>query len=190
MIDLQYKFQLVQHPVSVPVDVWPIIGFRWQRFDIMAYNAIQVKSANEWLDPPYEMPGDVLTFNQQYYVGYAGAQLRGRIEATKISPPLLWTLQGDWGYTEAYNTDHHLLRVGERYTMERTHGDCWHAAFTVEALLTDRIGFGVQADHLQIRTTGTHRWSNAPYGIDETWGDGVFVASRQTWITAFLRVRM
>ncbi len=189
MIDLGYKFQLFESAGNAPLELWPMIGFRWQRFDIMTYDLVQVKSDNEWLEPPDTVQGDVLTFNQQYYVGYAGVQLRGRLEPSFL-PPLVWTVQGDWGYTEAYNTDHHLLRSGDRYTMERTHGDCWHAALTVEALLTNRIGLGVQADHLQIRTTGVHRWFNEPFGVDESWSDGVFVSSRQTWITAFVRIRM
>ena len=105
-------------------------------------------------------------------------------------PPILWTLQGDWGYTEAYDIDHHLLREGDMFIMNRTAGNCWHAALTVEAVVTERIGVGVQADQLYIQTVGEHRWLNEPLGIDETWTNGVAVSSRQTWITAFLRIRM
>lgn len=191
MLDIGYKRRIFDHPLGLPVEVWPMIGFRWQRFNITAYDGEQVKSGNEWLNPPDLLPGDVINFNQQYYMGYTGAQFRGRIEPKLgILPTLLWTLQGDWGYTEAYNIDHHLLREGNMYTMNRTHGDSWHVAMTLEALVTNRVSFGVQADHLQIATTGRHRWFNEPLGINESWGTGVQVWSKQNWITAFLRVRM
>jgi hypothetical protein len=188
MVDFAYKFRILEQPFSLPFGVWPIIGFRWQRLDIVAYDAEQLKYDNRWLEHPYYMAGDVLTLNQQYYIGYAGGQLRGKIEWSRL-PTILWTLQGDWGYTQAYNIDHHLVREGDRYTMERTHGDSWHVALIVEALVTNRFDIGVQVDHLQIATTGTHHFLNDPLGTDETWDNGVRVASSQTWITGFLRFR-
>jgi len=189
MLDIEFKCKLFEPPSSFPVEVWPVIGFRWQRLNITAYDGEQVKSDNQWLDPPDTYEGDVITFNQQYYIGYAGAQLRGRLTPPRLCPIVL-TLQGDWGHTEAYDIDHHLIREGDMFVMNRTHGDCWHVALTVEALVTDRIGLGVQADQLQINTVGEHRWLNGPLGVDETWGNGTAVSSRQTWITAFLRIRM
>ena len=188
MLDVGVQYQLADRPFGMPFELWPLIGFRWQRFNITNFDLAQVKYDNEWLDPPDIYFGDVITFNQQYYTGYAGAQLRGKLEP-RFFWPVLWTLQGDWGYTEAYNVDHHLLREGDMYAMHRTHGDCWHTAITLEALVTQRIGLGFQADYLDISTTGSHRWLNEPYGIDETWDNGVKVWSTQTWLTGFLRIR-
>lgn len=189
MIDLAYEIRLSERPMGLPVEIWPTIGFRWQRLDLTAYNLTQVKFDNEWLDPPYTYEGDVITFNQEYFTGYLGGQLRGRLE-TWILPPIALKLQGDWGYTGAYNTDHHLLRSGDRYTMETTHGDCWHVALTAEAYYChDRLVIGFQVDHLQTNTTGTHRWLNVPENTDEVWDNGVSVWSRQTWLTAFIRTR-
>lgn len=189
MLDFEFKYQVFDHPLGLPVEVLPLIGFRWQRFDITAYDGAQLKFENQWLDPVWVNDGDAITFNQQYYIGYLGAQLRGRLELPGLCP-IVWTVQGDWGYTEAYAIDHHLVRAGDRYTMDRTHGSSWHTALTVEALVTSRIGLGVQADYLQINTTGTHRLVNEPANVDETWSDGVSVSSCQTWVTAFLRIRM
>jgi hypothetical protein len=188
MLDFTYKFRLFDRPFHLPCGVWPIVGFRWQRLDVVAYDLEQVKYDNVWLDPPYTNSSDIITLNQQYYIGYGGGQLRGEFQ-WRFLPPIVWTLQGDWGYTQAYNIDHHLIREGDRYTMERTHGDCWHVALTVEALVTNRFALGVQVDHLQISTTGTHHFLNDPYDIDETWDNGVKVWSMQTWITGFLRFR-
>jgi hypothetical protein len=189
MLDIEYKYKLFEPPANLPVEVWPLVGFRWQRLDVTAFDLSQVRFGNVWLDPPETYEGDVITFNQQYCIGYAGVQLRGRLAIPNL-PPLVWTLQGDWGYTEAYNVDHHLVREGDMFSMNRTAGNCWHAALTVEAVVTARIGVGVQADQLYIQTVGEHRWLNEPLGIDETWSNGVTVSSRQTWITAFLRIRM
>ena len=143
------------------------------------------------------LDGDMITFKQEYSIGYLGAQLRGRLE-TRILPPIAWTLQGDWGYTQANNVDHHLSGYEDygihQYAMEDTHGDCWHVSLTAEALFCrDRFSIGLQADYMEISTTGTHHWlviRRHTTPVDETWTNGVSVSSCQTAITAFLRLRI
>ena len=105
MLDLEYEFRLLKCPLGLPVDVWPMIGFRWQRFDMTSYGGDQIIPPYGPFPPPFD--GDGITFKQEYSIGYLGAQLRGRLE-TRILPPIAWTLQGDWGYTQANNVDHHL----------------------------------------------------------------------------------
>jgi hypothetical protein len=178
------EFQWTERTFKLPVEFWPTAGFRWQRFDIMCYDGVQVKYQNQWLNPPDQYPGDVITFNQQYYIGYLGGQFR-----TKIRSVLL-TFQADWGYTWAYNIDHHLLRDGDRFTMDATQGNSWHLGFTAEVPLSEQIRFGFQFDHMEIRTTGTHHLQNLPLGEDATWDNGVSVSSNQTSIMAFVRFRM
>jgi len=63
-----------------------------------------------------------------------------------------------------------------------------HVAVAAETPLTKHFNVGLQVDHTEIRTTGTHRWYM--YGTDYangTWSNGVSVTSDQTSITAFLR---
>ena len=193
MLDIEYEFRLLERPLGLPVEVWPMIGFRWQRFDITGYAGNQIIPPDGPFPPPFD--GDLITFKQEYAIGYLGAQFRGRLE-TRILPPIAWTLQGDWGYTQADNIDHHLFYEYydvHRYTMDDTHGDCWHVALTAEALFCrDRFSIGVQADYMEISTTGSHRWveSGNTTPVDETWTNGVSVSSCQTAITAFLRLRM
>jgi hypothetical protein len=152
MLDIEYEFRLLKCPLGLPVDLWPMIGFRWQRFDMTAYAGNQLFSTGGIVPPvgPFGPPfdGDGITFNQQYSIGYLGAQFRGRLE-TRFLPPVAWTLQGDWGYTQANNVDHHLLRdEGNWYAMEDTHGGCWHVSLTTEALFCrDRLSIGLQADY-------------------------------------------
>ena len=189
MLDFGFDFQLSEHPFGLPIEIWPTLGFRWQRFNMMCYDAVQVKEDDVWLNPPISYPGDGLSFNQQYYIVYLGGQFRGKLEM-KYLPPIALTVQMDWGGTNGYNVDHHLLRPGDRYTMESTSGSCWHAAFTAEALISERFSAGIQADYLEIRTRGKHRLYNAPLGDDLTWENGVLASSNQTWLTAFLRIRI
>jgi hypothetical protein len=198
MLDLGYEFRLSERTLGLPVDVWPLVGFRWQRFDMMARDGDQlINDGTLGPDLPpvgYHWIGEMGTFNQQYSIGYLGAQLRGRLE-TRILSPIAWTLQGDWGYTQGDNIDHHISGYEptvHRYTMESTHGDCWHVALTVEALFyRDRLSIGVEADYLNISTRGNHRFlcDSESEHIDETWDNGVSVMSHQTWLTAFIRTR-
>ncbi|MGD0655325.1 MAG: hypothetical protein ABSA16_13355 [Thermoguttaceae bacterium] len=189
MLELEYEFRLLKHPLGLPVDLWPLAGYRWQRFDMMSSDSYQIIPP----DGPFQSLG---TFKQDYSIGYLGTQLRGRLE-TRILPTIAWTLQGDWGYTQANNVDHHISGYEElgyhRYTMEDTHGDCLHIALTAEALFClDRFSIGVQADHTEINTTGSHHWlvyNDIITLRDETWTNGVSVSSSQTSITAFLRLR-
>jgi hypothetical protein len=199
MLDLEYEFRLLERPLGLPVDVWPMIGFRWQRFNMTAYNGYQIINDGTLGPdlPPvgYHWTEDEITFKQEYSIGYLGAQLRGRLE-TRMLPPIAWTLQGDWGYTQANNVDHHVSgyeAMGiHRYTMEDTHGDALHFSLTAEFLFCrDRFSLGVQADHMDISTTGSHRWvqSGDTIPVDETWSNGVSVESSQTSLTAFIRTR-
>jgi hypothetical protein len=184
MIDLGLDFQLTDSTFKLPIAIWPTIGFRWQRFDLTCYDGVQVNYGNQWLDPPDQYPGDVITFNQQFYIGYLGGQLRAKIKSVTL------TLQGDWGYTWGYNIDHHLDRAGDMFTMESTEGNTWHLGFTAEVPLSTHVCVGFQCDHLEIRTSGTHRLQNLPLGEDLSWNNGVSVSSNQTSLMAFLRFRL
>jgi hypothetical protein len=185
MLDLGASFKLTDLRFRRPIEVWPAAGFRFQRFDVTG-------SSLSYLVPPLgpvpDLEGvDVITFNQQYYVGYFGGELRTTVFAGRAALDVRF--QGDAGPTAGYNIDHHLLRPGKRLTMERTSGAAWHIAIAVEAPLTKRLAVGLQAEHMEIRTSGTHRLLNAPADIDLTWDNGVLVQSNQTSLTAYLRAR-
>jgi hypothetical protein len=72
MLDWGFDFKVVEGESGIPIELWMTGGFRWQRFNITAYNLVQVKENNIWPDPPYTYQGDVITFNQQYYTAYLG----------------------------------------------------------------------------------------------------------------------
>jgi hypothetical protein len=187
MIDLNLQYRLLDHLSILPVEFWLSGGFRWQRFNITAFDAIQVKENNVWPLDPWTYAGDVITFNQQYYTEYIGGEFRTTL-AWIPALPLELRLGGDYGGTQAYNVDHHLLREGDRYTMESTSGDTLHYTASAEIQLRKNLSIGAQYDQLFIRTQGHHRYLNEPYGIDETWDNGVRVRSDQSWFTVYLRL--
>jgi hypothetical protein len=181
MVTLDVERKLTERFFGVPVELWPIVGFRWQRFDLTAYDLNQVKFDNQWTS--IRVPGDIITFNQQYYIAYVGGQLRKTFYIAETRPIHL-TFQGDWGYTWAYNIDHHLL--GDFYGLQADQGSSWHIAFTAEVPLNECVSCGVQADYLNIRTTGTDREIGRPTPGPRT--NGVTSYSDQTSITAFVRL--
>lgn len=188
-LDFGLDFQLLDRPFDLPCEVWPTLGFRWQRFDMMCYDAVQVKQDGVWLDPPDEYPGDVIRFNQQYYVFYLGGQIRGRIDLKRL-PPIAWKFQGDWGDVNAFNVDYHLLREPGRRSSEKTHGGLYHLGITAEMPLYRRLSVGVQADYTKLRTQGEHHLYVPTEGINEAWTNGVVVSSEQTALTVFFKLSM
>jgi hypothetical protein len=189
MLDFNLEYRLLDHIFVLPVEFWLSGGFRWQRFNISAYDAVQVKEGNVWPPDPWRYDGDVITFNQQYYTEYLGGEFRSTL-AWIPSLPLELRLFGDYGGTQAYNVDHHLLREGDRYTMESTFGDTLHYGLSAELYLMKNLSVGAEYEQLVIRTHGEHRWYNEPYGTDERWTNGVDVRSDQSWFTVYVRIRV
>jgi hypothetical protein len=204
MLDLGGEFRLGDCILlGTPVEVWPMAGFRFQRFNMTGHDGVQI--VGDWPGAPYFipppgtlLPGDLITFNQQYYMGYFGGQLRTTLNVTHV-PPVLVTFQGDWGATAGYNIDHHLFyeQFGiHRYTMDSTDGGTLHLSLAAETPITAHFSIGLQLDHMEIRTTGSQRLvmsgNTQALGlqpVDATWNNGVSAVSDQTSLTAFIRGR-
>jgi hypothetical protein len=189
MLGIELDVQLLDGLFGQPIEVWPLGGFRWQHFHLMCYDLVQVKEDNVWMADPYTYSGDVIDFKQDYYSPYIGVELRTVLSFWSFLHAQL-TLAFDGGYVAARNTDRHLLREGDRYTFDRTSGTAGHIAFTTEFLIGSHFSLGLELDHLEMRTSGTHRLLNEPLGIDETWDHGVRVWSDQTWLTLFAAFRI
>lgn len=195
-IELEGSYKLTDCFLSRPIELWPLIGFRFQRFDITGYDGVQVINDGTFPNLPpvgYRWDGDTITFNQQYYMGYIGAQLRGHINIMKVRP-VTWSLQADWAGTWGYNVDHHISgyedRGIQRYTMESTQGGAFHVAFNIESPLGKRFSTGIQVDHTEIRTWGSHHFvMTGASTADETWSNGVQASSDQTSIMGYVRAR-
>ncbi len=178
-IELEADYKYSDCILGMPIEVWPLAGFRFQRFDITAYNIDTI------VGPLAPYTGDVITFNQQYYMGYIGAQFRRSI-VRECRRPIDLMFQVDYGGVGGYNVDHHLLRTpAPRYTFESTGGDQIHFSLDGNIPINCHLNAGLKVDYLRIRTTGTHRLTEP--GTDETWNNGVLVKSEQTALTAYLQ---
>lgn len=164
------------------VDLRPVIGWRWQRLRFVTHDGVQSTIG----ETPLALPGDGIRFCQTYHQYFVG--LKSDIDLTGYVPLPRFNLlmQADWAYVEGKNEDLHLLRAGQRYTFERTHGEAWHGFFCLKAGLTDKLALGLEIDWLQISTTGSHRLLNVPFEVDFTLDHGVTVWSRQTSLALVL----
>lgn len=167
-------------------DLRPLVGFRWQEFQFTAHDGLQVYPGYPGMAPD-PLPGDAIGFEQTYWQYYAGARAGIELPKPAMLKSLTALLQLDWGYVEAQNTDHHLLR-GKRYTLEETTGDALHGSVGLAAGLTERLTLSLDGDFLRINTTGTHRWLDQNFSpvIDEQWSHGVKVWSEQNRLSLTL----
>jgi outer membrane protease len=177
-IDLDMKVSDWLHWPS-RLDLRPVIGFRWQQFNIVTHDGSQLTVG----EPPAPLPGDTLRFEQTYRQIFLG--LRGDLDLGKWAwlTRLTTLFQVDWAYVEGHNQDHHLLRQGARYTYDDTTGQAWHGAIGLKAGLSRHLALTLKTDFVRIVTTGTHRLVNAPLGIDLKWSNGVNVWSDQNSIS-------
>lgn len=194
LLDLGGVYHLTNVEIEdVPIEIWPMAGFRFQRFDMVGHDGLQIIGDDPMIPAPGTLlPGDLITFNQQYYIGYLGGQLRSTLHLRHL-PPITWTFQGDWGSTAGYNVDHHLFyeQLGaHRYTMESTWGGAMHLSLAAQMPVARWLTLGVQFDHTQIDTTGSHQmliYDDFGNRMQQTWDNGVKVSSTQNSVTAMLR---
>lgn len=164
-------------------DLRPVIGFRWQRFELVAYDGI------EFYPDPGPIPGDTIRFEQVYRQYFLGFRMSYDLTRHIRSLPLHVNFQVDRAHVDGDNSDHHLLRAGKRWTYEETSGEAWHASLGIKAALTKRISAGMEVEYLRIETTGTHRLDNNVFDIDIHWDHGVEAWSEQKCITISLEYR-
>ena len=137
------------------LDLRPVGGVRWQRFDLLAFDGTQWEYGAEGDTQVTPLPGNVIRFRQTYWHYFLGLRAGWR-PLPRRHPGFQITGQVDWAYVKGDNKDHHLLRAGTRITQESTSGHAWHAALGVEAPLGCGFFLGIQADYLYLTTTGSH----------------------------------
>jgi hypothetical protein len=201
-LELAASFKMSDCGLALPFEIWPTIGFRFQRFSMMAYDGLQVVNDGTM----GELPGgatvapagsrwqeDSISFNQQYYMSYFGGQVRTTWKVLDDRPVAL-VFQADLAGAWAYNIDHHIggyEAAGiHSYCMDSTTGGALHLSLSAEMPVVKRFSIGLQVDHLEIRTTGLHRdYLTGKENSDETWSNGDSVTSDQTSLTACVRGR-
>ena len=75
-------------------------------------------------------------------------------------------MQGDVGLVNGTNEDKHLLRAGDRVTIDRTRGYCWHVCLGASLDIAHQIRLRFEGDFKRVTTTGSHSLSNPAFNID------------------------
>lgn len=168
-------------------DLRPALGFRWQRLSFLTHDGLQIHPAPGDTQPPEPLPGDGIAFEQTYRNFFLGIKMAHEWKKLPQIRRLKLRGQLDWAYVTADNEDRHLLRMGERFTYQKTSGQGWHALVGLDMGLTERLTAMIEMDYLRINTDGTHRLVNRTFGIDFLSKYAVTVWSEQTSLTLGLR---
>jgi outer membrane protease len=167
--------------LGLPVwfDLRPVVGVRWQRFELVPHDGVQISPAPGDSTPPVPLPGEGIRFEQTYWQYFLGIRATYDLRRQLPASPLKISGQLDWAYVKGDNSDHHLLKAGNRWTYEETNGYAWHALLGIKAGLTESISAGLEAEYLRLRTTGSHRLVNDLFNVDFKFYNGVTVWSEQ-----------
>lgn len=185
--------------LSLPawLDLRPLIGVRWQRFNFVTHDGWQQQLEAGLAWGAYQpLPGDGISFQQQYIHAYAGLLLSADLARLGLAhlglgrPGQGWevSLQGDLAQVWGQNRDHHLLREGFRITQESTEGWAWHTALCLRAPLWSWGSLALTGDYLFITTTGDHTLTNDPQDLYYNFDYGVKVWSQQMGLSLALEI--
>jgi hypothetical protein len=172
---------------SSPSSLRPIGGYRMQYFDFTTHDGVQMDLAGNVV----QLPGDGIDFKQvfhHYYLGGLFVTSLGGGAGFGYPGTIQLTVQGDVATVTGRNEDKHLLRDGDRVTVERTRGYCWHVALATTLDVRNLLRFKVEGDFKRIITTGSHNLTNGTFNIDFSF-DGARVWSDQATISALGELR-
>jgi outer membrane protease len=168
-------------------DLRPVAGIRWQRLDFVTHDGVQYDlTGNTSPDP---LPGDGIRFEQTYMQYFLGIRIAYDLGKQTGAAPVRFFSQVDWARVEAHNSDHHLLRPGNRWTYEDTRGYAWHGSFGFKAGLTANLHAGLEFEYLWIETAGSHRMEVYDFDMRFSFDYGVKVWSQQKSVTLSLEYR-
>lgn len=165
----------------------PVVGWRYQYFFFTTHDGYQSELGGVAVD----LPGDGIEFTQIFNHYYVGAMANTTVDlGAFISslPRIRIEAQADYGMVVAKNQDLHLLRDGERYTIERTRGHCWHVYLCAALLSARNATARIEADFKRVLTNGGHQLTNSAFALDFSF-DGANVWSDQASVAAVGEVR-
>jgi hypothetical protein len=167
--------------------VRPIAGYRIQYFDFTTHDGVQMDLGGN----VSQLPGDGIDFKQvfhHYYLGGLFVTSLGGGFSYGYPGTIQLTLQGDVAGVTGRNEDKHLLRDGDRVTVERTRGFSWHVALGASLDVRNLLRLKLEGDFKRIVTTGSHNLTNGTFNIDFSF-DGARVWSDQATISAMGELR-
>lgn len=170
--------------LPVGIDIRPVVGFQWQRFNFMAHDGKQWSYFPP--EPPVDLVGNSLHFRQGYQLYFLGVKASYAWGNVVDALPATIFLFCYWAYAKADNEDHHMMRPGFRLTLEESTGNAWFFSGGTRTCLSRNISAVLEVSYLTIRTTGTHRLYNEPFEVDFSFDHGVKVWSEQATLAARL----
>ncbi len=179
LVDLQLS---AATSIQIPPGLRPVVGTRYQQFFFTTHDGLQSLLGG---GPVAELPGDGINFRQTFYHLYIGSILNTVLDLGRVwasLPDLKLDAQLDYAVVIAKNEDLHVLRSGERVTIENTRGHCWHLSLGSEILVRDRLKTRLEADFKRMITHGGHQLTNNIFAINfsfdgsRVWSDQIAVS--------------
>lgn len=164
----------------------PVVGARYQQFRFTTHDGMQMAVGGS----PQALPGDGIGFKQTFYHAYVGGML-GTVVRTggpfSTLPTVMLDFQFDYALVKGANEDLHLLREGDRVTMEKTTGHAWHCSIGAMLLVRQSLSARIEVDFIRTLTHGSHRMVNSLFNIDfsfdgaRVWSDQASIAALAEW---------
>jgi hypothetical protein len=173
---------LLNPELSIFKTARPTMGVRYQTFSFTTHDGYQVSLDGSSTD----LTGDGIDFNQTFYQYYLGLAIQTQLNTSGIFrrfPTTDLEVAVDYALVTAKNQDLHLLRSGQRITVENTSGHCWHLGATASWNMRRNLKAMIDVDFKRIVTNGGHQLTNSLFNVDFSF-DGSKVWSDQFSVTA------
>jgi hypothetical protein len=163
----------LQMSFTTPLERWcnlrPLIGYRYDYFYFTTHDGMQRSFSGGEVD----LPGDGIDFKQTFQHFYFGGSASGTLNLQRLTTwlsQLDLECQLDYGIAAGHNEDLHLLRSGERITLQLTDGHCWHLVLRAGVFSTASALLGFEAGFTRFMTNGSHALTNRVLNIDFSFG--------------------
>lgn len=180
LLELQLS---IATPLERLYSIRPVAGCRYDYFFFTTHDGFQASLQGDSAN----LPGDGIEFKQTFYHYYVGGMINKTLDVrplTTLMSKLDVEGQFDYAIVNARNEDLHLLRSGERITVERTRGHCWHVRVRAALLTNADALVGIEGDFKRLLTDGSHELTNRILNVDFSFG-GSKVWSDQAYISVY-----
>lgn len=162
LAELQLSFAT---PLERFCNLRPVAGYRYDSFFFTTHDGFQTSLQGDNLP----LPGDGIEFKQSFQYCYFGGLASKAINLERFTSYLSqvdFQCQLDYGIATALNEDLHLLRSGERKTVEGTGGHSWHVLVRASLFSWYDALISFEASFTRLMTNGSHTLTNPLFSVD------------------------
>lgn len=165
----------------------PVVGYRYQEFCFTTHDGVQEVLGGHTM----ELPGDGIQFKQIFnhaYVGFSFNRAVNLGDLRSFLPRVCLDLQADYAWITARNEDLHLLRAGNRTTVDTTSGHCWHLFAAAGIFRSNCVTARIETDFKRLLTYGSHQLHNDLFTMrfsfdgSKVWSDQASISAVGTWL--------